>query len=78
MVRTQVYLTEEETGKLKALSIRLGRRQSELIRDAIDRYIDKAAPQNRLQKLQSARGLWKGHKQVPDIRSLRQEWERTV
>ena len=58
MERTQIYLTEEERRALKSLGARLGRSQSALIRDAIDRYVDRYQEGNRLDLLRQARGLW--------------------
>ena len=58
MERTQIYLTEEERRALKALATRLDRSQSALIREAIDRYVDRYQEGNRLELLRPARGLW--------------------
>jgi len=57
--RTQIYLTEKEKNALKAMASRLGKTQSELIRTAVDRLIDREGMGNRLELLRSARGLWK-------------------
>lgn len=39
MVRTQIYLEEEQVEALRRLAAQTGRRQSALIRDAVDRLI---------------------------------------
>ena len=39
MVRTQIYLTAEEHKALKTMSAGTGKKQSELIREAIDDYL---------------------------------------
>ena len=57
MERTQIYLTEAERRALKALATRLDRSQSALIREAIDRYVDRYQEGNRLDLLRQARGL---------------------
>ena len=41
MVRTQIYLKEEQVEALRRLAAQTGRRQSALIRDAVDRLIAK-------------------------------------
>lgn len=39
MERTQIYLTREEREVLRTIAERRGRTQSEIIREAVDRYI---------------------------------------
>ncbi|MBI4584837.1 MAG: ribbon-helix-helix domain-containing protein [Planctomycetes bacterium] len=73
MVRTQVYLTEEEHQGLKALSSHTGKKQSELIRSAIDKLIAENSPQQRLAFLRGARSMWKKRKDLPDFPALREE-----
>jgi len=77
MERTQIYLTEEERRALKALATRLDRSQSALIREAIDRYIDRYQEGNRLDLLRPARGLWAENQGLPDFDMVRQELDRT-
>jgi len=76
MERTQIYLTEEERRALKSLGARLGRSQSALIRDAIDRYVDRYQEGNRLDLLRRARGLWAERSDLPDFEAVRQELDR--
>lgn len=76
MERTQIYLTEEERRALKALGARLGRSQSALIRDAIDRYVDRYQEGNRLDLLRQARGLWADRMALPDFEAVRRELDR--
>lgn len=42
MIRTQIYLTEQEQTALRGLSSKTGKTQSQLIREAIDRLITQA------------------------------------
>lgn len=76
MVRTQIYLTEEEQHGLRALSRRTGRTQSELIREAIDLLLSQQEGSDRLALLRQARGLWSERVDLPDFAELRREWDR--
>jgi predicted transcriptional regulator len=77
MERTQIYLTEEERRALKSLAARLDRSQSALIREAIDRYVDRYQEGNRLDLLRPARGLWADREDLPDFVAVRRELDRT-
>ena len=76
MVRTQVYLTRKERDELAALAKATGKKQSELIREAVDRLIQQSAAKRRTAVLDRAAGLWKGRDDLPDSRSLRAQWDR--
>lgn len=76
MIRTQVYLTDQEKTELEAIADARGVKQSELIREAIDGLIDKYSRQQRLAALRQARGIWKDREDVPDVRDLRKGWSR--
>ena len=76
MERTQIYLTENQKKALKAMARRLGKTQSEVIRTAVDRMIDRQSVDNRLDLLRSGRGIWKDRGDLPDFNLLRQELDR--
>ena len=78
MVRTQIYITEQERMGLKCLAESTGKTQSELIREALDRYLELAAGQRRKQVLMRAAGIWKDRTDLPDFYALRSGWDRGV
>jgi len=76
MVRTQVYLTERQRTELAAISRVAGKKQSELIREAIDRLITQGSPNRRDLVLREAAGIWKERTDLPDFGAIRTEWDR--
>lgn len=78
MIRTQIYLTEQEHSKLGVLSHDLGLSQSALIREAIDLFLQNKIEMNQEREsiLKKAKGLWKNRKDLPDFDNLRKEWDR--
>jgi len=75
MIRTQIYLTEEEQKALRAIANSQDATQSEVIREAIDLYIVGYKQSNRLQLLREARGIWADREDI-DAHELRAEWNR--
>ena len=75
MIRTQIYLTERQQQGINHLAHRTGRKQSEIIRQAIDEFLERAGPTDKLNRLRRAKGLWKNRKQL-DLRALRGEFDR--
>ena len=75
MIRTQIYLTEQEHTELRQLSRQFKQSRSELIRQAIDHFIEKSQQQNKNKILQAAAGLWSDLKspQDTDFQVLRLE-----
>lgn len=76
MIRTQIYLTDKQRTELSVIAKNLGKKQSEIIREAIDRLIDQSGRNRRESALQEAAGIWKNRKDLPDFRTLRSEWDR--
>lgn len=76
MIRTQIYLTERQHKELAAMSRTAGKKQSELIREAVDKLIEQAGHHHREAVLNDAAGLWKDRTDLPDFNSLRAEWDR--
>ncbi len=76
MIRTQIYLTEEEKKGLESIAISKGVSQSNLIRQAIDELLAKASGINMSVFLDEIAGIWSKRKDIPDIRDLRTGWRR--
>lgn len=76
MIRTQIYLTDKQRSALAKIAENLGKKQSEIIRDAIDRLIDQAGQKQKKTALQKAAGIWKNRTDLPDFRAMRSEWDR--
>ena len=76
MVRTQIYLTEQERDALRALAAKSGKKQSELIREAIDNLIARSNEKYRKSILDQVAGMWKYRDDLPDFAALRSEWDR--
>ncbi|MYC67621.1 MAG: ribbon-helix-helix domain-containing protein [Acidobacteriia bacterium] len=76
MIRTQIYLTSRQRDQLAALARNVGRRRSELIREAIDRFIEQHARDRRRAVLARAVGIWKDRTDLPSADALRGTWNR--
>lgn len=76
VIRTQIYLTSRQRGQLAAIARSGGRRQSELIREAIDQFIEQHARERRSAVLRKAAGIWKDRTDLPSLDTLRSTWNR--
>ena len=75
MIRTQVYITEEEKNILHLLSRQTKKNQSELIREAIDCF-SKNLLKDKNTILREAAGMWAKRKDIPSMKEIRNAWER--
>ena len=76
MIRTQIYITEEEKKGLEAVANSQGVSQSNLIRQAIDNFLARTNKLNKIAILDEIAGTWSDKKDIPDIRDLRTGWQR--
>lgn len=74
MVRTQVYLTEEEKSSLESTALSRGISQSDLIRQAIDELLAKSGGVDKVAILDEIAGIWSERNDIPDIRDMRTGW----
>jgi metal-responsive CopG/Arc/MetJ family transcriptional regulator len=75
MIRTQIYLTEEEHNGISELARVTRRRQSELIRQAIDEYLTRKKPEDKLSRIRRAKGIWKNRTDL-DLSEIRANFDR--
>jgi len=76
MIRTQIYLTEEEHAAIGRLAAQVGQGRSEIIRAAIDAYLERRAGGSQLLRLRAARGVWADRDDLPDLRESRAAFDR--
>ncbi|MEA3239477.1 MAG: ribbon-helix-helix protein, CopG family [Candidatus Bipolaricaulota bacterium] len=76
MIRTQISLTEHQHEELAAIAKSSGKKQGELIREAVDRLIDQSGRSRREATLRKAAEMWKGRTDLPDVKATRAEWDR--
>ena len=73
LARTQIYLTAQQQQQLGQLAKQQGSSSSALIRCAVDDFLKRHQPQERLsQRLQTA-GQWGANGYRPDLAALRSE-----
>jgi Arc/MetJ-type ribon-helix-helix transcriptional regulator len=74
MIRTQVYLTEEQERGLKRLAASSGRKQSELIREAVDRLLSDKHQRSWRKSLEPMFGMWADRPEMDHlVRDLREQ-----
>ncbi|MCX7046858.1 MAG: CopG family transcriptional regulator [Candidatus Sumerlaeota bacterium] len=76
MIRTQVYLTEQERAALIQFSARSGMKQCDIIRQALQVFFSKSERSRRQKTIERVAGLWKKRKDLPDFSAIRASWDR--
>ena len=76
MVRTQIYLTERQRDELAAIAKHRRKRQSEVIREAVDRFIEQWSRPGRERILRETAGIWRDRSDIPDYEAIRASWDR--
>ena len=78
LTRTQIYLTQAQQKRLALASRGAAVTKSELIRRAVDQFLDQqpaASPAGKAQRLSNIAGLWSGREDMADpsayVRQLR-------
>jgi predicted transcriptional regulator len=75
MIRTQIYLTEAEQRGIRELAATTRQCQSALIRQAIDQYLTRKKPADKLAKIRRARGIWKNRSDI-NLAEIRTDFDR--
>jgi predicted DNA-binding protein len=70
------YLTDEERAGLAAVAKSTGKKQSELIREAVDQFLDAARGDRRTAVLREAAGLCQTRDDLPDFAAERRSLDR--
>jgi hypothetical protein len=76
MIRTQIYLTQQEKSELSRFAEVTGKSQSEIIRAAIDSLLRRRKASRIPDILGKTAGIWKGRSDLPDFSALRNGWNR--
>ena len=76
MVRTQVYLEEREVEGISALARVSGKKQSQIIREAIDVYLESQRSAARKIAVERCAGIWQDRDDLPDFSRLRESFDR--
>ena len=76
MIRMQVYLTEYQRAGLEQIGRVTGKKQSELIREAIDMFLDSTGDSCCDAVLNEAAGIWKSRDDLSEIGEARLSWNR--
>jgi len=77
MIRTQIYLEESASKKIRSIAAKSGKKQSEVIREAIDQFISSFQDGDQKAQLKRAKGIWKNRNDLVELEQLRSEWERS-
>lgn len=74
---TVFMLDEPEASALLTLVQRTGRSADELVREAVQRYIQQQIPE-RHALLKQARGMWQQREDLPSVADLRREFDHRM
>ena len=75
MERIQINLTPSEAEGVAHVATVTDRKRSEVIREAIDQYLQRFERKDRREQLRSAAGMWKNRKDM-DLEKIRKDFDR--
>ncbi len=76
MIRTQIYITEQEKKGLASIAALRNVSQSSLIRQAIDDLLAKNTDGRRASVLDEIAGIWSDRNDIVNVQDLRAGWRR--
>jgi len=76
VIRTQIYITEQEKKGLESIAALHKVSQSNLIRQAIDDLLAKNSGGDRTSVLDEIAGIWSDRDDISSVRDLRAGWQR--
>jgi hypothetical protein len=76
MTIAEVTLTDHEHTSLVTIARQTGRTEAEVLHEAVQQYIIRFQHAHRRYLLQQARGMWRERTDLPDIQTLRTEFDR--
>jgi hypothetical protein len=76
MTTAQISLTDAEDRALAEIAAQTGKTRAELLREAVDQFLVRVRPTDRLSLLRRGRGLWKNRDDLPSPEKLRGELDR--
>ncbi|HEX6289338.1 MAG TPA: hypothetical protein VFZ66_09120 [Herpetosiphonaceae bacterium] len=76
MATASIQLSDQEMQALRELAEQTGKTEDELLHEAISRLLAQVQPTNRIALLRQARGIWKARTDLPEVNTLRTEFER--
>jgi hypothetical protein len=76
MIRIQIYLTEEEKAGLESVALAQRKKQSDIIRRAVDDLLARQGTMKKSKILDSISGIWTKRKDIPDVRKMRRGWRK--
>lgn len=83
MLTAEINLTESQSAALREISERTGKSESELVQEAVEKYLSEADEkeakrQDWLRRLDQAAGIWKDRDDLPSLEELRAEFDRSA
>lgn len=78
MIRSQIYLTQYEKKSLETMAKTSGKKQSELIRIAIDNLISAVRERKKKDIFDELSGIWADRDASLNAKTLRQSWDREL